>query len=96
MPILLAERIGHECPWSYQPSALRQEIGDGQHYGGRGYTYDDSGQNVEGEVDAEVDAGEYDEQSCQHQHGGERRVEDGEGNGPRGRRRRMPRGEGAR
>src|SRR5918998_4104433 len=75
---------------------LRQEIGDDEHGDGRGCAYYDPGQNVEGKVDAQVDAGKHDEQSGQHQHGGERRVEYGERKGARSRRRRMPRGERAR
>jgi hypothetical protein len=54
------------------------QAGCGEHRPCGGGSNDDPGQHVEGEMDAEVDAGEDDEDSCQHERWGKRRVHNGE------------------
>src|SRR5215211_2013136 len=73
-----------------------QEIGDGEHDGGRDQADKDPGEDVEGKMHTEVDAGEDDEQRGQHERGGERRIEDGERKRAGGSRGGVARGEGAR
>src|SRR5919112_6831170 len=48
------------------------QAGSGEHHPCAGDSDDDSGQNVEREVDAEIDAGEDDDDPGQHQRGSER------------------------
>jgi hypothetical protein len=63
------------------------QAGSGKHRSCGQCSYGDPGQDVEGEVDAEVDAGEDDESPCQHEYWSKRRVEDREGQGTCRRRR---------
>src|SRR5215210_575847 len=112
MPKSQTKADGHECPQGESRNKrckrgptpgrtaraipLRQQTGDGEHDRRRRRPYNGPGEDIEWEVNAEVEAGEDDEQSGRHENGGDRRVEDREGNGPRGGRGGVARGEGAR
>src|SRR5918995_587187 len=92
------------CPYGQKPAATTAfgcrfaqartrsgyQAGSGEHHPCGGGSDDDPGQDVDGEVDTEIDAGKDDEDPGQHQRGSERRGEGGGGEGSR----RPPRGGG--
>jgi hypothetical protein len=56
------------------PADSGYQAGSGEHHPCGDGSNDDPGQDVEGEMDAEIDTGENDEDPGQHQRGSERRV----------------------